>query len=238
MEGGSILDYEQVNRVRREEKSSRLLQKLDPHDFFKRYRWTIKFYQIEIEKAQQDEDSERSGLLYNDMTTIKRRVSEIYALREKKFVLLAALEASGGNPDTTAISKEEKPIYDEFLSIMRRGRYEILEGCAEDDRDVEFAPEKEGCIEEILKEEEQLITDTASPPEKDDVTKEETPLTNIEDIETPEEPEKVLMLATDDILPFSGYKRDYTYRKGDIFTLSKSRAEILKKTKAVVEVGS
>ena len=249
------LTYEMVIKARREEKRSRLLQDLDPPNFFEVFRSTMERYEKEMTNAREKGLDDIWSMLRQDRNTIKLRVSELYALRERKIAQLAALKAEGGDPDTSAITKEEDLVYRSFLDIMAQGRRTILMGEGRISVDVKVPTKdiEEAKPDPVATKNEEVEDNVKDQPDssgrhiegevkvdgilgqEEDNTENVTIQGSSEDDETIE---RVILLALKDLASFAGYHRDFHIKQGDIFSVPKIRGEILIKTGDVKEVDS
>ena len=63
-----------------------------------------------------------------EVPNVKRIVTQIYFLREKKIILAALSKVRGGKPDIKNMLDEEKKLFDSIVEILIQSRKQFLPG--------------------------------------------------------------------------------------------------------------
>jgi DNA replication initiation complex subunit (GINS family) len=114
-----------VNRWRKE-RSTAALTKMDGR-FYETFDATLRGLRTEYEKEHASNPATPKVLILQDELMNLQRVREdIYDLRERKLVTAAVIAARGGNPDRSAMTKEEDLLFEEFLRTLRDARRNLL----------------------------------------------------------------------------------------------------------------
>ena len=65
-------------------------------------------------------------ILQDELMNLQRVRDDLYDLRERKIVTAAVIAARGGNPDRSAMTKEEEILFEELLRTLRDARRNLL----------------------------------------------------------------------------------------------------------------
>ena len=114
-----------VNRWRKE-RSANALAKMDDR-FYEAFDEVLRGLREEYAKEHTANPATPKVLILQDELMNLQRVREdIYDLRERKLVTAAVIAARGGNPDRSAMTKEEDILFEELLRTLRDARRNLL----------------------------------------------------------------------------------------------------------------
>ena len=124
------ISYESLFELLRREKNRDELQKLD-EEFFQSVIDYLAETELRLEKFRQKTDlqsiDERSKI-EKQLNNVRKIIHELYDRREKKLIDMALnkARATSNIVDGSNLLKEEKKMFEEFVSLVKQGRESIL----------------------------------------------------------------------------------------------------------------
>lgn len=208
----SSVSYKALRKIQQAEQSAAVLSKLETGF----YRDVTLYLQALERSVATEKDPQKSRLFAEELANMKKLITGIYDLREKKIVSAAVVAARGGEPDIKSLAEEERPLYDGLVRAITQVRQHILEA--------ETPPVKEPV---------QTPTPPASPLAS---TSQSTPLES-----PPVSPVKAntnpLLRVAVDMPRFVGTDlKVYELRKDDVLTLPPEMASPLLKRGVLVPI--
>jgi len=200
------INYRALRKIQQLEKNTPVLTDLKTN-FYMDLADYLKNLNNRLEK---ENDTQKKGLLKDEIENTKKIAFNIYEQREKKILLSAASKARGGNPDFKNMLSIEKQLFDSIINHMKKTRDNVFENknCIEDNE-----PSEKDNQKEIIEE---------NNNEKEETGNEKTSNTN-----------PVLMVKKD-VPEFVGTdEKKYKLRKNDVISISKDMANMLCKRDTV-----
>lgn len=199
------MSYEELMSIHRLESRQNSLTKLDSA-FYQRTNGYLDALQNRCLEESRSA-SENSGLLINQLKTVKGKTSEIYEIRTRKIALMAMISAYGGDASIENMTPEEIDLF------------KVLEGVFSGHKRTTISPEspavKETEVQKTLEGERSAVKEGHASKPADDT---------------------VLVRILEDLPTLAGAEKNYSLQKEDVISLPKKMAEILLRSNKAVEI--
>jgi len=118
------ITYKTLRRIQQAEQTASGLTKIDV-DFYR----AVAAYVASVEQSiEQEKNPSKLKLFSDELANMKKVITSIYELREKKIVHNALSTVRSGAPDLKNLLDVEKRLFDSLVAQIRSSRQEVFEG--------------------------------------------------------------------------------------------------------------
>jgi len=118
------INYKTLRRIQQAEQTASGLTKIDANF----YRDVAAYVKSVEQSIEHEKNPSKLKLFSDELSNMKKIISSIYELREKKIVHNALSTVRSGTPDLKNVLEVEKRLFDSLVDQIRSSRQEIYEG--------------------------------------------------------------------------------------------------------------